>query len=68
MPMLKQGRWQMKCWGPYGQWWLLGDRIKSVRGRRERERDRDREKGEGERDRQRESDRQLDRQRQAMKE
>lgn len=45
MPMLKQGRWQMKCWGPYGQWWLLGDRIKSVRGRRERERQRSRERG-----------------------
>lgn len=31
----------MKCWGPYGPWWLLGDRIKSVRGRGERERQSD---------------------------
>lgn len=52
MPTLKQGRWQMKCWGPYGPWWLLGDRIKSVRGRRERKRDRDERKG-----RERETDR-----------
>lgn len=47
----------MKCWGPYGPWWLLGDRIKSVRGRRERDRQRERE-----RQRKRESDRQTERQ------
>lgn len=54
MHTLKQGQWQMKCWGPYGPWWLLGDRIKSVRGRRERKTDRQRE---------REKDKQTDRER-----
>lgn len=58
MHTLKQGQWQMKCWGPYGPWWLLGDRIKSVKGRRERKTDRETER---ERKEERESEKERER-------